>query len=128
MSNEMNTVIEKEISCLTDYIFEHESEDYFELTGINPDDTNAVLAGDRDDHIYTAAVKVWRWVQDRKESKDFFRADVAAQVLCRIRDILFLDLTTEGDVFNPDKSWDADTLDAIAEIIRIHFDKEESNG
>ena len=39
------------------------------------------------------------------------------EALHRIHDVLYLDLDRNRDFYNPDKSWDADTTAAIAEIV-----------
>jgi len=49
------------------------------------------------------------------------RSGTAHQTLRRIFDILHLDAGPKGDFYNPEKNWDADTLDAIAEIVRPTF-------
>jgi len=46
----------------------------------------------------------------------------AQEALRAIFDILYLVREAEGAFYNPDKVWDADTLDAVAEIVRPHFE------
>jgi len=41
--------------------------------------------------------------------------------LRRIFDILYLDLGPTGDHYNPEKNWDADTLESVAALVRPLF-------
>jgi len=41
--------------------------------------------------------------------------------LRQVFDLLYLDMGPKGDFYNPDKAWDADTLDRIADVVRPLF-------
>ncbi len=45
----------------------------------------------------------------------------AQDALKHIYDLLYLDIGPTGDVYNPDKVWNSDTLDAIAQVVRERF-------
>ena len=47
--------------------------------------------------------------------------DSAEAALRHIYDLLYRDIGPTGDFYNPDKVWDADTLDAIARVARERF-------
>ena len=47
--------------------------------------------------------------------------DSAESALRHIYDLLYLDIGPTGDFYNPDKVWDPDTLDAIAQVVRERF-------
>ncbi len=70
-----------------------------------------------------------RWLREHDErlsveiveqAEDFGAEDQMA-ALRRIYDILYLDLSKSGEFYNQDKTWDADTTTAIAEIVRPFF-------
>jgi len=46
----------------------------------------------------------------------------ADPVLDRIRDLLFLDMGSDGDFYNPDKEVDSDTMGEVVNMVREHFD------
>lgn len=50
-------------------------------------------------------------------------ADDSMAVLRHIYDLLYLDLNKNREVYNAEKAWDADTLTAIADIVRPLFPK-----
>lgn len=47
-------------------------------------------------------------------------SDLAAAIR-RIHDLLYLDIEGRREFHNPDKSWDADTLEAIAAVVAEHI-------
>ncbi len=47
--------------------------------------------------------------------------DSAEATLRHVYDLLYLDIGPKGEFCNPDKPWDADTLDAIAGVVRERF-------
>ena len=42
------------------------------------------------------------------------------EILQEIRALLYLDMDSEGEFWNPDKEWDSDTLGRLAEIMARH--------
>lgn len=64
------------------------------------------------------------WVRLRSAVRGAFTETESGDVtgaLRRIHDILYLDMDGKREFYNPDKSWDADTLSAIADIVRPLF-------
>ena len=49
------------------------------------------------------------------------QATDAQEALRHIYDLLYLDIGPTGDFYNPDKPWDADTIDAVARVAREQF-------
>ncbi len=47
--------------------------------------------------------------------------DSAEAALRHVYDLLYLDINPKGEFYNADKPWDADTLDAIAQVVRKRF-------
>ena len=74
---------------------------------------------------------VWHWLEEHDErlsveiteQADALGADDRMAALRHIYDILYLDLNKDGDFYNEEKTWDADTTDAIAEVVRPFFPK-----
>ncbi len=63
------------------------------------------------------------WERLRKALRQTASAQAidAQEALRHIYDLLWLDIGPTGDVYNPDKVWDPDTLDAIAQVVRERF-------
>lgn len=61
-------------------------------------------------------------IREAMEQVEEVAPQKAEENLRAVFDILYLDLEAEGEFYNPDKVWDADTLDAIEEIVRPHFE------
>ena len=45
----------------------------------------------------------------------------AKEALQAVFDLLYLDMGPQGDFYNPDKAWDSDVIDAVAEVVRPFF-------
>ncbi len=63
------------------------------------------------------------WERLRKALRQSASAQAtdAQEALRHIYDLLYLDIGPTGDVYNPDKVWDPDTLDGIAQVVRERF-------
>ena len=72
---------------------------------------------------------VWRWLEEHDErlsveiteQAENVRAEDRAAALRRIYDVLYLDLNKDGEFYNQEKGWDANTMEAIADIVRPFF-------
>ena len=47
--------------------------------------------------------------------------DSAFETLRRIHDLLYLDMSEDGEFYSPDKEWQVDLLEMIAEIVAEHI-------
>ncbi len=63
------------------------------------------------------------WERLRKALRQAASAQAtdAQEALRHIYDLLYLDIGPTGDFYNPDKVWDPDTLDGIAQVVRERF-------
>lgn len=48
---------------------------------------------------------------------DELSLDQAREIVRKIRDLLWLDLLHDKESLNPDKEWDSETLDSVAEVM-----------
>jgi len=73
----------------------------------------------------------WRWLEEHDErlsveiieQSDAPTASDASSALRSIYDVLYLDMNERGDFYNENKNWSPDTLDAIADVVRVFFPK-----
>jgi len=73
----------------------------------------------------------WRWLEEHDErlsveiveQEGYLGAEDSTAALRRIYDVLYLDLNRNREFYNEEKAWDADTITAIAEIVRPFFPK-----
>jgi len=62
-------------------------------------------------------LRVLRSLGGRRQQPDRCKRAHISPAIRRIHDLLYLDMQGGREFYTPDKSWDADTLDAIAEVV-----------
>jgi hypothetical protein len=42
------------------------------------------------------------------------------QIISKVQAILWLDMSEEGELWNPDKEWDSETVESVAAVLADH--------
>jgi len=66
-------------------------------------------------------IRILRSLGSTRQRRGQSKARPIPPIARQIHDLLYLDIVDDRDVYNPDKSWDADILDRVAEIIVQHI-------
>ena len=66
-------------------------------------------------------LRILRSLGGTRERRSQPKARPIPPVVRQIHDLLYLDIVDDRDVYNPEKSWDPDILDRVAEIIALHI-------
>ena len=66
-------------------------------------------------------LRIQRSLGGTRERRSQPKARPIPPVVRQIHDLLYLDIVDDRDVYNPEKSWDPDILDRVAEIIALHI-------
>jgi len=62
-------------------------------------------------------LRIFRSLGGARESRGLAKAESIHPAIRRIHDLLYLDMKGSQQVYDPEKNWDADTLDRIAEVV-----------